>query len=361
MFVPAAIATFGAGAFPEINGVGGDSLKTAYQSGATTGGAGTYTRDYNGTVWAKQGELAFEFITTGTNIGTYRVRKGTVTGGAVFIPSTYNDGTNGQAAVTEIGSASDTYTAGAFYGCTSLTSVTFAPDSQLTSIGREAFSYCTSLGGINIPAGVTSIGYEAFNNCTSLTGVTFASGSQLTSIGESAFNSCNFTDIIIPSSVTSIGGGAFSNCNNLTSITLPFVDSNISLKVPASLKTVTITGGSSIPDYAFYEFTGITSVSIPDSVTSIGNNAFYGCTGLNGITIPYSVTSIGNNAFYGCTGLISVVFATGSNITSFGTSAFPEETSDGGDSLMAAYQRTDPPVGGAGTYTRTSYTVWAKQ
>ena len=64
---------------------------------------------------------------------------------------------------------------------------------------------------------------------------------------------------------------------------------------------------TSIGNYAFAYCTGLTSVTIPDSVTSIGSYAFYSCSGLTSVTIPNSVTSIGNNAFYYCSGLTSIV------------------------------------------------------
>ncbi len=71
---------------------------------------------------------------------------------------------------------------------------------------------------------------------------------------------------------------------------------------------------------AFQQSTGLTSVTIPSSVTTIGTNAFYGCTGLTSVTIPSSVTAIGINVFYGCTGLTSVSIP--SSVTSIGGSAF---------------------------------------
>ena len=93
------------------------------------------------------------------------------------------------------------------------------------------------------------------------------------------------TTLNIPSStngfpVISIGNGAFTHCYSLTSVTIP--------------NTVT-----SIGDDAFYS-SGLTSVSIPNSVTNIGNFAFESCYGLTSVMIGKSVTSIGNNAFYGC-------------------------------------------------------------
>ena len=87
--------------------------------------------------------------------------------------------------------------------------------------------------------------------------------------------------------VTSIGDGAFYNCTGLTSVTVP--------------NSVT-----SIGDRAFGYCSGLTSVTIPNSVTSIGDRAFYNCSGMTSVTIPHSVTSIGDDAFFYCTGLTSV-------------------------------------------------------
>lgn len=73
---------------------------------------------------------------------------------------------------------------------------------------------------------------------------------------------------------------------------------------------------TSIGVYAFYNCSGLTSVTIGNSVTSIGGGAFYGCTGLTSVTIPNSVTSIENYTFYGCTGLTSVTIP--NSVTSIG-------------------------------------------
>lgn len=97
--------------------------------------------------------------------------------------------------------------------------------------------------------------------------------------------------------------GAFNSCTGLTSITIP--------------NSVTSIEGS-----VFYGCTGLTSATIPDSVTIIGDYVFYRCTGLTSITIPDSVTSIGKGAFYGCTGLTSVTISEG--VTSIGNAAFED-------------------------------------
>ena len=93
------------------------------------------------------------------------------------------------------------------------------------------------------------------------------------------------------------------------------VDGSVSELTAEDLKGVT-----SIRNYAFYDYKGLTSVTIPDSVTSIGRQAFDSCTGLTSVTIPDSVTSIGNSAFGYCRGLTSVTI--GDSVTSIGDYAF---------------------------------------
>ena len=243
----------------------------------------------------------------------------------------------------------------AFQSCTSLATVTFAEGSQLASIGNGAFSGCSALQSIEIPASVTSIGSNAFQNCTSLAMVTFAKGSQLESIGRDVFYGCNISGIeynngrylasednnyfilagVVDNTVSSfeimencqiIGPDAFSGCTNLTSITIP--SSVISLNDSAfqsctRLATVTFAEDSqleSISDSAFDGCRALQSIEIPASVTSIGNSAFYGCSALQSLEIPASVISIGDSAFSRCSGLLSITLL--ANITSLGDYAF---------------------------------------
>ena len=329
---------------------------------------------------------------------------GTCTDMEIIIPSEYN-----AKPVTRIGSD-------AFRGCKGLTSITI-PDSA-TSIGDYAFLGCTGLTNITIPNSVTSIGNSAFEGCTGLTSVTI--GNSVTSIGRSAFSDCtSLTSISIPNSVMNIDEGALRGCSSLETITIPFVGarpittdnyndgykqvfgwifgyektesgkivngavpqyatSNVTsinlywYYIPTSLKTVVLGNTiQTIPFCGFFNCKWLTSITIPESVTSIGgrafgncsglttvnwnatactsagllsnypvfencsnlktvnigNNvtiipseAFRGCTGLTSVTIGESVTSIGNSAFFGCTGLTSVTI--GIKVTSIGKSAF---------------------------------------
>ena len=115
--------------------------------------------------------------------------------------------------------------------------------------------------------------------------------------------SASIKTVVINEGVTRIGNDAFWNCTGLTSITFP--------------DSVT-----SIGDNAFQNCESLTRIGNLASVTRIGNNAFFGCSGLTGITIPASVTSLGKLAFYGCTGLTSITIP--ASVMSIGEYAFQE-------------------------------------
>ena len=303
----------------------------------------------------------------------------------------------------------------AFEDCTSLTSVTI-PNS-VTSIGKDAFKNCSSLSSVTIPNDVTSIGDYAFSGCSSL--ITITNLSSVTSIGndaftgtpwyknqpngvvyagkvlykykgtmpegtkisvkegtlgiaERAFSDCSgLESVTIPNSVTSVGkdafqntpwfdnqpdgvvyagkvlykykgimpegtkisikegtlgitGWAFSDCSGLTSVTFPNSVTSIgewAFSDCSGLTSVTIPNSvTSIGEWAFYNCSALTSVTFPNSVTSIGECAFYDCSGLTSVTIPNSVTSIGEWAFYNCSRLTSVTI--GNSLTSIGKHAF---------------------------------------
>ena len=209
------------------------------------------------------------------------------------------------------------------------------PDS-VTSIGSYAFNSCSSLVSIVIPDSVTRIGSSAFSGCSSLESITlpfigesrktssdtyqypigyiFGTGGYEGGVGTTQYyygsstSSTTSNEFFIPENLKNItvtGGeilyGAFGNCENLTSVVIP--------------DSVT-----SIGDHAFNRCSNLTNVVIGDSVTSIGVQAFYGCSSLTSIVIPDSVTSIGYWAFSYCSNLTSVVI--GNSVTSIGDSAF---------------------------------------
>ena len=219
-----------------------------------------------------------------------------------------------------------------FFGCASITTVTIS--NGVANIGNAAFSGCTGLTSIEIPDSVTSIGGDAFEGCTSLTSIEIPD--SVTSIGMAAFTGTKFHEsdsnwengvlyigkhlidakdsiigiYLIKEGTLTIADGSFANCTELTSIVIPNSITSIGRSVfeaCTSLTSIEIPNSvTSIGIDAFSGCTGLTSIVIPDSVTSIGGDAFEGCTSLTSIEIPDSVTSIGSSAFFGCSGLTSI-------------------------------------------------------
>lgn len=210
--------------------------------------------------------------------------------------------------VTEIARA-------AFFGASNLKTLTFADREKNLIIGDFAFMSTRLTGALVIPREVDTIGYAAFagdNNYyphetkaqfeteridtdtynMPLTSVTFEDDSLLTSIGGSAFRYSMIESFEVPNSVATIGNYFVSYCPNLTS--LAFEENNTSLM--------------SLPTYCFYNLP-ITTVKLPQSITSISNYAFQGCTELTSIEIPENVKTIGTYAFYGCTSLQSITIS----------------------------------------------------
>ena len=225
-------------------------------------------------------------------------------------------------------------------------------------IANSAFSGCWRLIDIIISDGVTNIGDSTFASCYDLTSVTIPD--SLTSIGNKAFYNCrNLTSLNIPNGVTDIGDMAFAGCSGLTYINIPesvisigkqvFLDCSDKLNIEVSLKNnnyssidgvlfnkdqteiikyakdgiqpdyIIPSSVIRIGDYAFQGCDNLISVTIPNSVTSIGSLAF-NCFGLSSIIIPDSVTEIANRAFSSCTSLTSIIVS--DSVKSIGRYAF---------------------------------------
>ena len=209
---------------------------------------------------------------------------------------------------------------GAFDDCRNLTEINI-PNS-VKSIGNFAFIGCASLKGISIPNGVTIIGGQTFQGCTSLSSVTIPQG--VTNIGSYAFASCtSLKSITIPSSVIKIASNAFEGCSYLTDMNLEgnnyysFENQTIFNKDKTELVRYLNSTATEytipntvkrIGDDAFYQ-SRIASITIPESVTSIGSWAFQRCRNLTSITIPNSVTDIEDGAIKYCDKLESVILS----------------------------------------------------
>lgn len=254
--------------------------------------------------------------------------------------------------VTSIGNS-------AFSGCSGLNTVTIG--NSVTSIGNSAFSRCTGLNSITIPNSVTSIGNQAFYNCpiqtlnydgygvylnksvfgTSI--VTLTIGDNVDTIPDNAFSNCTaLSTLSIGNAVRSVGASAFSGCTGLNALTIPAsvtqigdaafnncsiqtlnynADSCYCSSSVFGMQLVTVNIGENvryIPNYAFQNCAGLTSVSLPNTLLGIGDYSFNG-TAITSISLPSSLRNIGNCAFSN-TGLTSVAIP--NSVTSVGDYAF---------------------------------------
>ena len=221
----------------------------------------------------------------------------------------------------------------AFSGCTSLTGIIIP--ATVTGIGEEAFSGCSNLASVSLPTRLDYIGYLAFDRCTSLTAITIPSG--VTVMRDFAFEGCtSLASIIVDpanAAYSSVDGAAYDKAQ--TTITHYPIGKAGPFVIPSS---VTHIGAG-----AFFGCAGLTGITIPDSVTHIGEGAFSRCRNLTSITIPASVTHIAEKAFNHCENLNSVTFNGTITQANFTRSAFT-------DNLYIRFYSKNPACGTPGTY-----------
>lgn len=235
---------------------------------------------------------------------------------------------------------------GAFRGCESLT--TLVLPEGITSVGNNAFMECSSLVELVLPDTILTIGSEnggfasVFYGCSSLEKITLPN--QLRSINSRLFYGCtNLTSIVIPSTLERISSDAFDGCaihtvyfngsllewlnSTITGNLLYQFERDNHFYIKKSeieweeVKELVIPGGvTSIESYKFYGFNHITSLTLPQTVLTIGMYAFAGCKFNHALNLRF-ITTIEQRAFSGCDELTSIIL--GSNLVSIGSSALP--------------------------------------
>lgn len=214
----------------------------------------------------------------------------------------------------------------AFYNCTSLTSVNFP--NTLTFISNHAFDSCTSLKKIDLPDSLTKLGDYAFNNCTSLSDVNFPP--KLTSIPYSAFADTALQNVVIPYGYTSIGSFAFWGCSQLVNVVIPQsvkkIDSSAFGFCTALEKVVIPNSATELGDFIFQQCAALKSATLPKGIKNIPYNTFYYCTSLTEVKNIDQITEIDSGAFYECKSLKTLELP--DTLTTIYSSAFTDSGID---------------------------------
>lgn len=229
------------------------------------------------------------------------------------IPGSFFKGT--KIKTIKIPSKVETIGGNAFSGCSQLTSYTISNDNVITTIGNSCFSNCTELKNAIIPDGLSGINQYTFSECSKLESINIPSGIQ--SIGQYAFQSCSAMTAVTfenDSKLETIDNSAFRHCTNIKS-----------LKIPKNVKTI---GNSAFVQIIKYEptqcITNLTSLTFDSGsvLETIGNDAFRNSSGLTSLSIPNTVKTIGDGAFYRTSSLTSLTFDSGSVLETIGSISF---------------------------------------
>ena len=223
---------------------------------------------------------------------------------------------------------------GALRDCSALTSVSL-PDSMSNRLFLDMFEGCTNLKSVDIPDGITDIYEGDLASCPNWTDIYYDNWGRVwnrvvSNVRDSIPDRMNvhFKDNIYDSgscgenvtwTLTADGTLTISGTGAMTDYTYdsrsPWYSCRTYIK-----RVVMQQGVTSIGDHAFWDCSGLTSVTIPDGVTSIGGDAFSGCAALTSVEIPNGVTAIGGSTFSNCIRLAKVTIP--KSVTSIGKNAF---------------------------------------
>ena len=268
--------------------------------------------------------------------------------------------------VTSIGSS-------AFASCSALTGVDFSKATSLKTLGDDVFKDDTALTEITLPANLTSVGDNLLNNDSGITSLSYSTGAKIltgrwilqntsttsftipstvTTIDSYYFANSAITSISIPSSVKAINDHAFAGMSNLTSIDFSHAtalttigdnfenDTALTVTLPANLTNVGdnlfdndtaltsisyATGTKALKGRWILQNTGVTSFTIPDTVTLI-DSYYFASSKLTSIALPDQIVNINDRAFAGMSKLTSVDFSNATALTTIGDNAFENDT-----------------------------------
>ena len=181
----------------------------------------------------------------------------------------------------------------------------------------DNFLLHSQISTISFPSTVKTIGTLAFNNCANLTSVSIPNGCYVKSY---AFSSCpSLQSVTIPATI-SCGTDIFNNTTGIKKLTWNANGVSSQFVPTVNIEQVTIGSGvTELPQY-FLQDAKITCLSLPSSLTTIGNYAFQGCSGLSSLSLPSNLATIGSYAFQNCNGITSLTIP--ENLTSIGSNAF---------------------------------------
>ncbi|WP_037271464.1 leucine-rich repeat domain-containing protein, partial [Ruminococcus flavefaciens] len=235
------------------------------------------------------------------------------------------------------------------------------PEGQLvmpeavTSVDEYAFANCASITDIVIPATISELSSYVFSG-TGISELTVPD--TITKIKDYVFSDCtSLKKIVISEGTESIGYHIFSGCSAIEDITVPYIGHSLAEAneegssqqfsdfflngndkdyysihnsvgnrrfIPKSLKSITVTGGSRIPNYAFYRMPGVKNITVPGTIKSFGVYSYADCGSLENANIPEGVISIGNYAFSNCSSSALKTLKLPSTLTSIGSYVFTE-------------------------------------
>ncbi|WP_229093516.1 leucine-rich repeat domain-containing protein [Bacteroides cellulosilyticus] len=207
----------------------------------------------------------------------------------------------------------------AFDGCKDLVSINFP--ANVTEIKEYTFNDCVKLKNIELPNGLIYIKDYAFNGCASLGKVTIPGGVQ--NISPGAFKNSGLTEVILKEGVMSLSNNSFDGCLLLKKVTFPTTMKTIGGFSNTGIKEIAFAEGATpeaISDYAFLNCDSLSTITLPNSIKSLGTGAFYDCDTLKTVKLPTGITKIAKQAFYHCGFLQSITIP--QSVTEIGAEAF---------------------------------------